>query len=153
MKKKSLIIATIIIVIDQLIKILIDNLLSTSIVIIPNFFSLQKVYNTGAAWSILSNGTSILIIIAIIAFLLLLKYQNKFKINFRNTLAFGLIYGGLIGNLIDRIVYGHVIDYLRFVLFNYDFPIFNLADSAIVIGFILLILAIIKGEENENSSK
>ena len=139
--------------IDQLIKILIDNLLSTSIVIIPNFFSLQKVYNTGAAWSILSNGTSILIIIAIIAFLLLLKYQNKFKINFRNTLAFGLIYGGLIGNLIDRIVYGHVIDYLRFVLFNYDFPIFNLADSAIVIGFILLILAIIKGEENENSSK
>ena len=153
MKKKSLIIATIIIVIDQLIKILIDNLLSTSIVIIPNFFSLQKVYNTGAAWSILSNGTSILIIIAIIAFLLLLKYQNKFKINFRNTLAFGLIYGGLIGNLIDRIVYGHVIDYLRFVLFNYNFPIFNLADSAIVIGFILLILAIIKGEENENSSK
>lgn len=153
MKKKSLIIATIIIVIDQLIKILIDNLLSTSIVIIPNFFSLQKVYNTGAAWSILSNSTGILIIIAIIAFLLLLKYQNKFKINFRNTLAFGLIYGGLIGNLIDRIVYGHVIDYLRFVLFNYDFPIFNLADSAIVIGFILLILAIIKGEENENSSK
>ena len=153
MKKKSLIIATIIIVIDQLIKILIDNLLSTSIVIIPNFFSLQKVYNTGAAWSILSNGTSILIIIAIIAFLLLLKYQNKFKINFRNTLAFGLIYGGLIGNLIDRIVYGYVIDYLRFIIFNYDFPIFNLADSAIVIGFILLILAIIKGEENENSSK
>lgn len=156
MKKKSLIIAIFIVIIDQIIKILIDNLLKVneSIKIINNFFYLNKVYNTGAAWSIFSNGTIMLIIIAILSFLFLLYYQNKFKDNIRNTIAFGLIYGGLIGNLIDRLIYGYVIDYLSFIIINYDFPIFNIADCTLVIGFGFLIYAIFKGEEkSENRSK
>lgn len=155
MKKKSLIIAIFIILLDQGIKILLDNLLKVneSIKIINNFFYITKVYNTGAAWSIFSNGTILLIIIAILSFLFLLYYQNKFKDNLRNIIAFGLIYGGLVGNLIDRLIYGYVIDYFRFIIINYDFPIFNIADCALVIGFVFLIYAIFKGEEkSENRS-
>ena len=69
------------------------------------------------------------------------------------SVAFALIYGGLVGNLIDRVVYGYVIDYLHFFIFDYSFPVFNFADTAIVIGFSLVIIAIIKGEENEVSSR
>ena len=155
MKKKSLIIATIILLIDQVLKILIDNILSAneSIEVIHSFFYITKVYNTGAAWSIFEGSQILLIIIAIIAFFLLLKYQCVFVENKRNIVAFALIYGGLVGNLIDRVIYGYVIDYLHFFIFDYSFPVFNFADMAIVIGFLLVIIAIIKGEENEVSSR
>ena len=78
MKKKSLIIATIIVIIDQVLKIVIDNILSIneSIQVIPNVFYITKVYNTGAAWSLFEGSGILLIIIAIVAFFLLLKYQN-----------------------------------------------------------------------------
>ena len=150
MKKKSLIIATIIVIIDQVLKIVIDNILSIneSIQVIPNVFYITKVYNTGAAWSLFEGSGILLIIIAIVAFFLLLKYQNYFMENKRNILAFALIYGGLVGNLIDRVIYGYVIDYLHFFIFDYSFPVFNLADIAIVVGFLLVIIAIIKGEEH-----
>lgn len=155
MKKKSLIIATIILLIDQVLKILINNILSIneSIEVIHSFFYITKVYNTGAAWSIFEGSQILLIIIAIIAFFLLLKYQSVFVENKRNIVAFALIYGGLVGNLIDRVIYGYVIDYLHFFIFDYSFPVFNFADMAIVIGFLLVIIAIIKGEENEVSSR
>lgn len=153
MKKKSLIIATIIVIIDQVLKIVIDNILSIneSIQVIPNVFYITKVYNTGAAWSMFEGSGILLIIIAIVAFFLLLKYQNVFVEKKRNTLAFALIYGGLVGNLIDRVIYGYVIDYLHIYIFGFSFPVFNLADMAIVVGFLLIIIAIIKGEEHDSS--
>lgn len=153
MKKKSLIIATIIVIIDQVLKIVIDNILSIneSIQVIPNVFYITKVYNTGAAWSLFEGSGILLIIIAIVVFFLLLKYQNYFMENKRNTLAFALIYGGLVGNLIDRVIYGYVIDYLHIYIFGFSFPVFNLADMAIVVGFLLVIIAIIKGEEHDSS--
>ena len=150
MKKRSLIIATIIVLIDQVLKIVIDNILSIneSIQVISDIFYITKVYNTGAAWSIFEGSQILLIIIAIVAFFLLLKYQIYFMENKRNIVAFALIYGGLVGNLIDRVIYGYVIDYLHFFIFDYSFPVFNLADIAIVVGFLLVIIAIIKGEEH-----
>ena len=153
MKKKSLIIATIIVIIDQVLKIVIDNILSIneSTQVIPNVFYITKVYNTGAAWSLFEGSGILLIIIAIVAFFLLLKYQNHFMENKRNILAFALIYGGLVGNLIDRVIYGYVIDYLHIYIFGFSFPVFNLADMAIVAGFLLVIIAIIKGEEHDSS--
>ena len=153
MKKKSLIIATIIVIIDQVLKIVIDNILSIneSIQVIPNVFYITKVYNTGAAWSLFEGSGILLIIIAIVAFFLLLKYQNYFMENKRNILAFALIYGGLVGNLSDRVIYGYVIDYLHIYIFGFSFPVFNLADMAIVVGFLLIIIAIIKGEEHDSS--
>lgn len=64
-------------------------------------------------------------------------------------LSHGLLLGGIIGNLIDRIIYGYVIDYLDFMIFNYNFPIFNLADTFIVIGCIILVInSYAKGENS-----
>lgn len=149
MKKKSLIIALIVVFYDQLIKYVIDGSFYYGQLkaIIPKFFYLTKVYNDGAAWSVLRGSVTVLIIVAILALVFLYRYEKSFKKNKKNILAFGLVYGGLVGNLIDRIRLGHVIDYFKIDLGHYEFPIFNLADIAIVVGFILIIYAIYKGED------
>ena len=149
MRKKSLIVAILIFIIDQLIKIMIDINFSYGYLkeIISNFFYVTKIYNYGAAWSLADGYRWLLIIIAIVSFGVLYKYQDKIKNNKRNILAYGLIYGGLLGNLVDRIRLGYVIDYCKINIFNYEFPVFNLADAALVIGFMLLIYAIFKGED------
>lgn len=156
MRKKSIIIAVLILVIDIITKLAIDssfNLMETK-AIITNFFSITKVYNYGASWSILSGYNLLLILIAIIILIILFIYQKKFNINKRNTAAFGLLYGGIIGNLLDRIIYGYVIDFLDFKIFNYNFPVFNFADICIVLGIFLLAIAIFKKEDlNEVSNK
>ena len=79
-------------------------------------------------------------------------YQKNFVDNRRNIIAFSLVYGGLLGNLFDRIVNGYVIDYLKFYIGGYEYPVFNLADVALVIGFILIIYAIFKGEDKYGSN-
>lgn len=154
MNKKVFIIAIILLIIDQLTKMfahmyLIDNVIE----IVPNFFKLNYALNTGAAWSILNNHQIILVILSIILLIVIFMVSKSFKINKRNNIAFGLLYGGIWGNLLDRIFHGYVIDFLDFKIFNYDFPIFNIADIAVVLGVFLLIIAIIKGEDNENKSR
>lgn len=145
MKNKIIyLIGAAILIVDQLTKMFIDK----SYVIIDNFFKINPVKNYGAAWSILTDKTVLLIIVSLIILIILFRYQVFFKMNLRNKISYGLIYGGLLGNLLDRIVFGYVRDFLEFKIFNYDYPIFNLADVSLVIGVILLIIAIIKGEDN-----
>ncbi len=156
MKKKSLIIAIIVFLFDILIKYIIDKSFWYGDLqsIIPKVFYLTKVYNDGAAWSTFTGARYLLIGIAIISLILLILYQKNFKESKRNALAFGLVYGGLLGNLCDRVRFGYVIDYLKFYIGGYEYPVFNLADIAIVIGFVLLIYAIYKGEDKRgNKSK
>ena len=148
MKKKILIGSFSCLIIDLITKYLIDTYIhiNEDIQIINNFFKINKVYNTGASFSILTDNIIFLII--------LLYYQNKFQENTRNMLAFSLLYGGILGNLFDRIFNGYVIDFLDFNFFGYDFPVFNMADIFIVMGIGLLIYAIWKKEdENETSSR
>ena len=154
MRTRSLIIAIFILIIDQIVKISIDSFLRISelITVIPNFFHITKVYNDGAAWSIFDGSVAFLIIVAIVALIFLVSYQKIFQENLRNILAFALIYGGLLGNLVDRIVYGYVIDYIKLLFGNFSFPVFNLADMAIVSGFILLIYAVLRGEDKNGFS-
>ena len=155
MQKKIVIFTVLFLLIDQISKIIVDNTISldNSYMIADRFIYITKSYNTGIAWSMLSNKPYLVIIISIIIFILLILYMRKFQDNKQNILAFSLIYGGLLGNLIDRIIYGHVIDFIDIMIFNYDYPIFNIADSFIFIGVILLIWRIYLGEDNENSSK
>lgn len=155
MKKKILIISGIIILIDQISKYFISSILNTkeSIIIVKHFFYLTYLHNRGAAWSLFDGMTVLLIFCGIFATYIVYSYINEFKENKRNNLAFGLLLGGIIGNLIDRIIFGFVRDFLDFKIFSYDFPIFNIADVAIVIGVCLLIYAIIKGEDYGSSSK
>lgn len=143
-------------IIDIITKYTIDinvNLMETK-ELITNFFSITKVYNYGASWNILTGHRILLIITSLVVLILLYYYQTKFLLNTRNIIAFSLVYSGILGNLIDRILNGYVIDFLDFKLFGYDYPVFNFADIYIVIGIFLLMIAIIKKEDvYENSSR
>lgn len=146
--KKIFIIALIIIAIDITSKLLISNLMleEESINIIPNFFSITYAKNTGVAFSLLEESRIPIIIITILIIVVVFKYIYNKRIIIQEQLAIALILGGAIGNLIDRIIYGYVIDFLDFKLGNYNYPIFNIADSAIVIGVIIYIIINIKNE-------
>jgi signal peptidase II len=149
MNKKILLVFTIVLFFDQLSKSIISVFLKLeqSIEIIKNFFYITYINNYGAAWSILSNKNNLLIILSIISLIIIYRFMYIFKKNNRNTIAFGLILGGIVGNLIDRWLFGYVRDFLDFKIFNYNYPVFNIADSAVVVGVVLLIIAIIKGED------
>ncbi|MDD2409108.1 MAG: signal peptidase II [Bacilli bacterium] len=155
MNKKILISASIILFLDQISKILIDLYLSIndSFTIINNFFHITYVNNYGAAFGILNNKIWLLIIFTLLTVFIVYRYINTFKINKRNEIAFSFLLGGILGNLIDRLFLGYIRDFLDFKIFGYNFPVFNLGDTFIFLGAILLIIAIYKGEDNANSSK
>lgn len=154
MTKKQLMLLIVAFACDQISKIVISSYikLNESIIVIKNFFKITSNHNYGAAWGILKNNTALLIIFSIIAIFIILRYMNNFKKNTRNNIAFSIIFAGIAGNLSDRVCLGYVRDFLDFRILNYNFPIFNLADTFIVIGVILLIIAILKGEDKNGSS-
>ena len=154
MKKKITILSIItflIIVIDRVVKILVNRYipLNKAVNVIKNVFYLTDVHNEGAAFSIMYGLRYILIAISIAFLVLIIYYMYKKK---KYNIEFALIIGGLLGNLIDRIVFGYVIDYIGVIIFKYYFPIFNIDDALIVIGAIILLFRK-DGDKNEVSSK
>ncbi|MDY5058095.1 MAG: signal peptidase II [Bacilli bacterium] len=150
----TIIISIILLCIDQISKLLVVNLLTktNSITIIKNFFYLTYINNDGAAFSILVGKRIFLILIAVLVIVMLIRYIKKNNIqNKLELVSLDLIIGGSLGNLMDRVVRGYVIDFLDFKIFNYNFPIFNLADTFIVIGVFLLLLKEIRKENNLDS--
>lgn len=150
----TIIISIILLCIDQISKLLVVNLLTKtdSITIIKNFFYLTYINNDGAAFSILVGKRIFLILIAVLVIVMLIRYIKKNNIQNKSELvSISLIIGGSLGNLMDRVVRGYVIDFLDFKIFNYNFPIFNLADTFIVIGVFLLLLKEIRKENNLDS--
>lgn len=145
--KKIIIISFFCMLLDQISKVIITNILdvNSSIDIINNFFNLTLVHNDGAAWSILSGNRLLLIFISLIALMLIyyifIKNKNLKKLD---IITYGMLIGGIIGNLFDRVFYGYVIDFLDFKIFNYNYPVFNIADCFIVISAILLIVDVVK---------
>ncbi len=151
----------IIVIIDQVSKALIEVNLSESdkITLIPNFFYISLVYNKGAAWGSLSDNTLVLMLISIAASLAGLYFcvKNDFKTKKFYSFALSFIVAGAFGNLYDRLytVVGAqkgVIDFLEFHFGSYHFPVFNIADSALVIGVILLLVDIIFFEEKRRNA-
>lgn len=150
----TIIISIILLCIDQISKLLVVNLLTKtdSMTIIKNFFYLTYINNDGAAFSILVGKRIFLILIAVLVIVMLIRYIKKNNIqNKLELVSISLIIGGSLGNLMDRVIRGYVIDFLDFKIFNYNFPIFNLADTFIVIGVILLLLKEIRKENNLDS--
>ncbi len=145
------ILSIVLIIFDQLVKIIIDNKLplNESKEIIANFFSITNAHNYGAAWSILNNQSLFLIIIAIISLVIIyfcfIKGKKLTKID---KILMSMLIAGIIGNMIDRIRLGYVIDYLDFNIFGYDYPIFNIADTLIVISMIILVIKSLKEEHD-----
>ncbi len=154
MQKKILLYGMIFFIVDIISKFILSNLikLNDSIVIIKNFFNLTYVHNSGAAWSMFKDKRLFLILISVGALVIIIKCIREFKDNIKNRFAFSLLIGGLFGNLYDRIIYGYVRDFLDFKIFNYNYPIFNFADIFIFCGIVLLIIAVVKGEDNGNRS-
>lgn len=110
---------------------------------ITSFFNLILTYNAGAAFSFLSDASGwqrwFLSSIALIASIVIIFLLRKYTDNMLFCLALSLVLGGALGNLWDRITLGHVVDFLDFYIGSYHWPAFNVADSAIFIGAVLLI--------------
>ena len=137
---------------DQVIKYFVKKTL-LNVTIIPHFFFLTYTENEGAAWSILEGNRIFLILIGVFSLIIIYEYflKGKKQTSFE-TLSYALLIGGIIGNLIDRVVRGYVIDYLNFHIFSYHYPIFNFADICIVLGVCFLIFQILRGEKDGNVS-
>lgn len=150
MKKKIYGLTLIILLIDQLIKYVITSkmALSETLYLIPNFFYLTYVKNTGGAWSILDTVPYLLIIVNLI-FIIGINYCIYRKNNFSSfeSVYFGLILGGVFGNLMDRLLVEGVVDYIGLQFGSYHYPIFNFADIAICLGVFLIIIETIRGEK------
>ena len=116
MKKKIYIISFIVLIFDQVSKIICDLYLplNKENIIIDNFFSIMYVQNEGAAWSILTGKRILLILIGVASLYLLNSFVSDFKKSKINNIAFGLLIGGILGNLLDRIFLGYVRDFLYF---------------------------------------
>lgn len=140
--------AGLIVVLDQLTKYWIAHRLpfgsygpGAHLEVFPNFFYLVHVGNTGAAWSMFT-GMSLLLALLAGATLLAIFFWRR-QLGLRQPaaqLAFGLLCGGIVGNLMDRIVHGHVIDFIDLHFGHYVYPTFNVADSAICVGVIGYVL-------------
>lgn len=134
-----------IVLLDQASKLLVEHTLTYGqrIKLLP-VFDLTLVYNTGAAFSFLAQASGwqrwllSAVAVAAVGFILWLMKTQKGGSR-RLMLSLSLILAGAIGNLIDRLIYGHVVDFLLFYWNNWHYPAFNVADAAITLGAVLLI--------------
>nr|WP_243895881.1 signal peptidase II [Paenibacillus sp. F411] len=137
-------IALIVFLIDQGTKYLIASRLALGeqIPVIGDFFLITSSRNRGAAFGILQNQLWFFIVVTSLVVIGIIWYMQKVKSEGRRLLpvALSLVLGGALGNFIDRLVMGEVVDFLQFNFGSYTFPIFNIADSCIVIGVGLILL-------------
>jgi signal peptidase II len=141
-------IALFVLALDQLSKAMLDG-----------FFKFVHWQNTGAAWSLFRDRNELLAVVAVVALLVLFLSRHHFDSRtLPGQIAFGLIVGGIIGNLIDRIRVHHVIDFLYFYLQQrgggeVGFPAFNVADSAICTGVALIFLITLRNDREAKSAE
>src|SRR2546423_5458468 len=162
MRKYHFLIAVLVIGLDRITKWTIAHRLSLhdSIQIIPGFFRIIRTENRGAAFGLFADSPSewkvgLLILFSLVALLIVLAMLWKNSHSLSTTgIGLALILGGAIGNLWDRVVSGHVVDFLLFYIGQYQWPAFNVADSAIVVGAALLVYEILftKTPAAENSA-
>lgn len=149
--KRILFIGFLVALLDQIIKEVVMSLLDfgQSIMVIHGFFNISLLGNTGGAFSIFDQHTFLLIIIsfAIIYVLYRCFIVNK-DINKRDSIIYGILFGGICGNLFDRVFRGYVVDYLDFNLFGYNYPVFNFADICIVLSVFAIVILTYKGDKN-----
>lgn len=155
----NILIFIILVAIDQLTKYFAFDRLReiVTVGVIDGFFSLTYVENRGAAFGMLQGGKWIFLAITVVVLVFIVVYYARHKKTRENLwlrVALTMIASGAVGNAIDRIVRGFVVDFFDFNIFGYDFPVFNFADILVVIGTILLAGGIIflddkrdKGEE------
>src|SRR6201982_1531862 len=151
MRKYHFLIAISVVVLDRLAKLAVERKipLHGGIQIIPGFFRLTHLENRGAAFGLFADSPSewkvaILVLFSVVALVIVsaLLWRNSHSMS-TTGVGLALILGGAVGNLWDRLVSGKVVDFLLFYIGQYQWPAFNVADSAIVIGAGLLVLEIL----------
>lgn len=153
-----MLIAAVVVLLDRLSKLWIESHVPRGqfITLIPGVFRLSHVFNLGAAFSLFAESLSpavvrgCLIAFSLAAVVVVLGMIWRMGRTFSLTgLALGLILGGAVGNLYDRIVYRYVVDFLEVKIWNYHWPDFNVADSCIVVGACLLLLEIFRTQPEQ----
>lgn len=151
MRKYHFLIAALVVVFDRLAKWIVDKniALHESVAVVPGFFHLTHVENRGAAFGLFAESPSewkiaVLVLFSLVALVVVsaLLWKNSHVMS-TTGVGLALILGGALGNLWDRLVSGQVVDFLDFYVGNYHWPAFNLADSAIVVGALLLVTEIL----------
>ncbi|MFB3205282.1 signal peptidase II [Staphylococcus pseudintermedius] len=148
----SLFITLIILIGDQLTKFIIRTqmTLGESFAVVPKFLYITSHRNNGAAWGILSGKMTFFYIITIIVLIaLIVFYIKEAKNNMLMQIAISLLFSGALGNFIDRVISGEVVDFIDTVIFGYDFPVFNIADASLTIGVVLLIIVLLKDQNQK----
>jgi len=151
MRRYHFLIALLVVLLDRFSKLAIEKNLSLhdSISLIPGFFRLTHIENRGAAFGLFADSPSEwkiagLVLFSLVALVIVatLLWKNSHSMT-TTGVGLSLVLGGAIGNLWDRLVSGHVVDFLLFYIGQYQWPAFNVADSAIVIGAGLLVFEIL----------
>lgn len=150
MKKKDILIilsVVLLIVIDQITKVLISSYITNykEIILIPKFLSFTYVKNYGAAFGMLEGKRVFFIILTVVALTYLIYELIKNKDKKYYLISFILIISGIVGNFIDRVFFGYVRDFISFRIFD---PVFNMADSFIVVGAVIFIFYELVGDKN-----
>ena len=162
-EKKIISTAAIIVGADQVTKQIVAHTIEHTgegIVVIEGFLVFVNWYNTGAAWSLFQDSGTALAILSLVAMCALIRFRNHFEIETNiGKIAIGMLIGGILGNMIDRIAYQHVIDFIRFYIDrkgggSLGYPAFNIADIGICIGVgVLFVMAWRSQKELERSEK
>jgi signal peptidase II len=151
MRKYHFLIAALVVIFDRLAKWIVDKniALHESVAVVPGFFHLTHVENRGAAFGLFAESPSewkiaVLVLFSLVALVVVsaLLWKNSHAMT-TTGVGLALILGGALGNLWDRLVSGQVVDFLDFYVGSYHWPAFNLADSAIVVGALLLVTEIL----------
>jgi len=157
MRKYHILIATLVVVLDRLTKWLVAARIgvSDSVDVVPGLFRLTHVQNQGAAFGLFSESPSewklamlILFSVEALAVVSALLWKNGNAMN-ATAVALSLVFGGALGNLWDRVASGKVVDFLDFYMGSHHWPAFNIADSAIVVGALLLLSEIFLAPQEE----
>ncbi|MDG5788267.1 signal peptidase II [Evansella sp. AB-P1] len=127
--------------------------LRESIPVIEGWFYLTSHRNAGAAFGILQGQMWLFYIVTTVVIVVIIyMIQKQVQGNRWYGISLGLVLGGAIGNFIDRIFLGEVVDFLDVYIFSYNYPIFNVADSALVVGVIMLIIYFLREEKMQGKS-
>ncbi|MEJ8737242.1 signal peptidase II [Erysipelotrichaceae bacterium HCN-30851] len=146
MKLKHVVLLVAVLLLDQLTKWGIQSTidLNESIEIIPGFFSLTYVHNTGAAWSMLEGKMIFFYIITIIFLIgMVYFYRTLDKQDWLSRIGVVLMIAGALGNFVDRLFLQYVRDFLDFIILGYDFPVFNVADISLCVGVGCIVLSML----------
>lgn len=155
--KKVFVVSIVLLIIDSIIKWLIMHNIGIghNIQVIGSFLTITHLKNTGAAFNMFNSYQLLLGFLAIVVIWYLLKLlSEEERLTKLKIILYSMLFTGIVANLLDRIIYGGVIDYISFQIFNLNMPVFNLADTLIVISIsIYLIMEIVVENKHENKSK